>query len=82
MWPALSVRSWQGVLERREPDYYELYGYGPDLDDDVLGAEYAQRIHELRGLVMAQVAEIEDLHGTFVSDGRSPQTRLPQGFPD
>jgi hypothetical protein len=55
MWPELTVRSWQGVLARRDPDWS---GWA---DDDYAEATDARRLHELRGLVMAQVAEIEDL---------------------
>jgi hypothetical protein len=55
MWPNLTVRSWVGVLARRDPDWRSSD------DDDPEEALEARRIHELRGLVMAQVAEIEDL---------------------
>ena len=57
MWPELTVRGWRGVLARRQPDWGSW-----DDDDDLVGeAREAIRLHELRGLVMAQVAEIEDL---------------------
>lgn len=58
MWPDLGVRSWQGVLTERLPreDLYE-----DDASDHLLEARESRRIHELRGLFLAQVAEVEDL---------------------
>ncbi len=55
MWPELTVRSWQGVLARRDPEWRSWD------DDDYEEASEGRRLHELRGLIMAQVAEIEDL---------------------
>lgn len=69
-WPHLSVRSWRGALERRDPGYYEDSGYDEGLDDDLLEAREAIRMHELRGLIVGQVAEIEDLFVTLLSSQR------------
>jgi hypothetical protein len=69
------VRTWQGVLARRDPDWAAWD------DDDHEEAREAQRIHELRGLVMAQVAEIEDLlrytlvQSQRVTSGRGSRVR-------
>lgn len=59
MWPAGTVRRWEDVLYRRHPpaaedDYMDDY-------DPVEAAAAARSVHERRGLVMAQVAEIEHL---------------------
>lgn len=58
MWPDLSVRSWHGALAERTPQepYYE-----DDASDHLLEAGDTRRIHELRGLFLAQVSEVEDL---------------------
>jgi hypothetical protein len=58
MWPDLSVRPWRGVLAERLPrdDFYEMGG-----EDFLLEAAEARRLHELRGLFLAQVSEVEDL---------------------
>lgn len=62
VWPEMTVRSWRGVLERRNPGQYFW-----EPDDYSEEAEEARRIHELRGLIMAQVAEIEDLFRNLLS---------------
>ena len=52
-WPPLVVRSWRGVLSERDREYH-------DWDHDpIQEAVISQRMHELRGLVVGQVAEIE-----------------------
>lgn len=58
MWPDLSVRSWRGVLAQRprKDDFYEVGD-----EDFLLEAAEARRLHELRGLFLAQVSEVEDL---------------------
>jgi hypothetical protein len=54
-WPPLVVRRWQGVLFSRDPGDF-------DWDHDpVREAVISRRLHELRGLVVGQVAEIEAL---------------------
>jgi hypothetical protein len=56
-WPPLAVRSWPGALDSRMPpdEYY-------DRDHDyVQEAAESRPLHELRGLVVGQVAEIEGL---------------------
>lgn len=55
MWPELTVRNWRGVLARRDPEWRAWD------DDDYAEAGEARRLHELRGLIMAQIAEIEHL---------------------
>lgn len=71
MWPTLAVRTWSGVLYKREPFEYGAYD-----EDPYVEAEYARRLHELRGLMMAQVAEIEDLLRTLIRDA---EKRMPSG---
>lgn len=56
-WPPLSVRDWQTVLGMRGPD---CGGHEEDYDY-IEAAEASRRLHELRGLVIGQVAEIEAL---------------------
>jgi hypothetical protein len=56
-WPPLSVRDWQSVLAQREPDWGSEEGDR----DGILAAEESRRIHELRGVIVGQVAEIENL---------------------
>ena len=57
MWPPLSVRNWQAVLGMRDSDWGSL----EDDYDCIEAAKESRRLHELRGLVIAQVAEIEAL---------------------
>ncbi len=54
-WPPIAVRTWQGALYSRSPE--EWTGE----HDDELEAAESRRLHELRGLVIGQVAEIEGL---------------------
>jgi hypothetical protein len=54
-WPPFAVRSWRGALYNRDPECYD------DDTDDVQEAIDAQPLHELRGLIIGQVAEIESL---------------------
>jgi hypothetical protein len=68
------------MLAHRDPDY----GSCDDDYDDFMGAIEAQRLHELRGLIMAQVAEIEDLlrftlTQTRTQTGRSGSRSRPSG---
>ena len=56
-WPELGVRRWGDVLEMRTSSSYD-YAYD---GDSYAASDESRRIHELRGLVMSQVAEIEDL---------------------
>lgn len=53
-WPPLVVRSWYGVLYERDREYSFDLDYDPEQE-----ATISQRMHELRGLVVGQVAEIE-----------------------
>lgn len=54
-WPPLAVRTWQGALNSRDPEYREF-----DLEHEVEAIE-SMRLHELRGLIVGQVAELESL---------------------
>jgi hypothetical protein len=54
-WPPLAVRTWQGALNSRDPEYREF-----DYEHEVEAVE-SRRLHELRGLVVGQVAELESL---------------------
>jgi hypothetical protein len=56
-WPPHSVRDWQAVLAQREP------GWGSEVEDfdGIYAACESRRIHELRGVIVGQVAEIENL---------------------
>lgn len=54
-WPPLAVRTWQGALNSRDPEYREF-----DYEHEVEAIE-SRRLHELRGLVVGQVAELESL---------------------
>lgn len=56
-WPPLGVRDWQSVLWRREPDW----GSDEDDFDGIKAARESRRIHEMRGVIVGQVAEIENL---------------------
>jgi hypothetical protein len=53
-WPPLVVRSWHGVLYERDRQYFFDWNHDP-----VQEATISRRMHELRGLVVGQVAEIE-----------------------
>jgi hypothetical protein len=53
-WPPLVVRSWHGALYGGDPSYSYDWDHDP-----VQEAEISRRMHELRGLVVGQVAEIE-----------------------
>ncbi|GAA1619001.1 hypothetical protein GCM10009733_014190 [Nonomuraea maheshkhaliensis] len=64
MWPELTVRSWRGVHDLRAA--HEHADYSDDLHDRVNASMEARRIHELRGMFMAQTAEIEDLLHTLL----------------
>lgn len=54
-WPPLAVRTWQGALNSRDPEYREFV-----YENEVEAAE-SKHLHELRGLVVGQVAELESL---------------------
>ena len=56
-WPPLTVRDWQTVLDRRRPDW----GSDEVDHDGIEAAEESRRLHELRGIIVGQVAEIESL---------------------
>lgn len=56
-WPPLSVRRWSGVLAMRHHEW----GSAPEDRDYLVEAEESRRMHELRGLIVGQVAEIESL---------------------
>jgi hypothetical protein len=56
-WPPISVRDWQAVLAQREPDW----GSEEEDLDGILAARESRRIRELRGVIVGQVAEIENL---------------------
>jgi hypothetical protein len=56
-WPPLSMHGWQQVLNMRDPDW----GSAAEDQDDLMAAEESRRMHELRGLIVGQVAEIENL---------------------
>jgi hypothetical protein len=55
-WPPLVVRRWQGVLYSRNPD--DWFGWDHDPIEE---AVISRQLHELRGLVVGQVAEVESL---------------------
>jgi hypothetical protein len=55
-WPPLVVRRWQGILYLRNTDDWFDWDHDP-----VEEAVISSRLHELRGLVVGQVAEIESL---------------------
>ena len=57
-WPVESVWSWRGVLHERRPDKAD---FEDDADDHLREAEDSRRMHMLRGMFMAQAAEVEDL---------------------
>jgi hypothetical protein len=57
IWPPLSVRDWQTVLALRDPEWGSEEGDR----DGFLAADDSRRIHELRGVIIGQVAEIENL---------------------
>lgn len=65
MWPELTVRPWRGVQDLRQAEV-EHY-YSDDLYDRVEAGRESRRIHELRGVFMAQVAEIEHLLQTLIN---------------
>lgn len=82
MWPDLSVRTWRGVLSSREPHEWDDGEHNYAVE-----AEFARHLHELRGLMMAQVAEIEDLLRTVLReaderlpgwDGKEPRKKKPR----
>lgn len=54
IWPPLVVRSWQGVLYERDDESFCGWDHDPKQE-----ATISRRMHELRGLVVGQVAEIE-----------------------
>jgi hypothetical protein len=60
------VRSWRGSLERRE-SYLKVYDANFDHDYDQEAVE-ARILHELRGVIVGQVAEIENLLLVIVDD--------------
>lgn len=66
-WPDECVRSWRGALEERRPDRDELQ-YETDAQDHLLEAEETRRLHMLRGMLMAQTAEVEDLLVTLCEE--------------
>jgi len=53
-WPPLVVRTWQGVLHGRDRENFFDWDHDPEQE-----ATISRRMHELRGLVVGQVAEIE-----------------------
>lgn len=56
-WPELTVRSWQTVLAKRDPEW----GSQEEDHDGIDEAYQSRRLHELRGIIIGQVAEIESL---------------------
>jgi hypothetical protein len=71
-WPPFAVRSWRGALYDRDPAWYD------DDTDDAQEAIDARPLHELRGLIIGQVAEIESL---MISLAASIDERLPSRQP-
>jgi len=55
-WPPLVVRRWQEVLYRRNP--HDWFNYDHDPIEEAL---ISRALHELRGLIVGQVAELESL---------------------
>lgn len=55
-WPPTAVRTWQGALYSRSPEEDWIGEH-----DDAQEAAESRPLHELRGLVIGQVAEIEGL---------------------
>ena len=55
-WPPLVVRRWQGILHSRNLDNWFDWDHDP-IEEAVI----SRPLHELRGLVVGQVAEIESL---------------------
>jgi hypothetical protein len=51
------VRDWRAVLAQRDPDW----GSQEEDFDGISAAHESRRIHELRGVIVGQVAEIENL---------------------
>jgi hypothetical protein len=74
--PALTVRDWPSVLDMRRPDW----GCCEEDDDGVRAAEESRRIHELRGVIIGQVSEIESLmaHVSSQIRARSGIAGLPR----
>ena len=69
-WPPLVVRSWQGILYGRDRESFEGWDHDPEEE-----ATISRRMHELRGLVVGQVAEIESALLDIASEirGRHPE---------
>ena len=73
-WPPLSVRRWQQVLAMRDPSW----GWQAEDYDDISGAAESRRMHELRGVIVGQVAEIENLLIFIADQIRARVTEIPQ----
>jgi len=56
-WPELTVRSWQTVLAKRDSEW----GFETDDHDWIDEASDSRRLHEMRRVIIGQVAEIENL---------------------
>lgn len=67
-WPPFVVRGWRGALYNRDSEWYD------DDIDDVQEAIDARPLHELRGIIIGQAAEIESL---LISLAASVDERLP-----
>jgi len=72
-WPELIVRSWQTVLAKRDPEW----GSQEEDHDGIDEAYETRRLHELRGIIIGQVAEIESLLYYITSQIHERHTGLP-----
>ena len=72
-WPELTVRSWRTVLAKRDPDW----GSQEEDHDGIDEAYESRRLHELRGIIIGQVAEIENLLYYITSQIHERYTGLP-----
>jgi len=72
-WPSLAVRTWQGALYSRSQEYWV------GEHDDALEAAEGRPLHELRGIIIGQAAEIEGLLLYIGSEIRARHTEpLPK----
>lgn len=72
-WPPLVVRRWQEVLYSRDPGDWFHWDHDP-----VQEALISRRLHEMHGIVVGQVAEIESL---LLYIAREARDRYPGTLP-
>jgi hypothetical protein len=77
-WPAMTVHDWNTAWAKRDPEWGAEEGDRDGIDT----ASETKRLHELRGVIIGQVAEIESLllHMTSKIERKLPEISVSRGY--